>query len=177
MWKCVLAAFCFLLIFTSTAATPVYTDQLPRFQGDTWAVADPDGEFVAMFVFEPGRPGEGRAMFYSYDVPTDGLRLEWDAPYRDIQTGYEIEDRLGNPHTIEITNDGLIMDGGEVVPATIVDQVARSLVIAACLDNCRRNECSGSFVIVCCPCCFCTHACLGISFMDWLCCDYLYGCD
>ena len=176
MWKPLAGALCFVLFCTSATAIPIHTDQVPRLRGDTWAVADTDGEYVVMFTFEPGKPGEGRAMMYSYDVPTETLKLEWNAPYTETGTGYVVKDSSGNPHTIEIAEDGLIFDGSDVLPASPIDEVVRVVLTVDCLDDCRRNACSGDFLVVCCPCCFCSHACMGISFMDGLCCVYLWGC-
>lgn len=167
------------ILIGASASAATLVSELPVYDGDTWAVVDPDDTIAAIMVFEEGLPGTGWLIVYKHDLTTGRTREYSRFPYEETATGYRVQDQFDNWHTIEPVGPGEIsIDGGDPYGATnaSANPPLTHIAATACLAGCYAGACDGIFHAVCCQCCYCVHSCLGISFMDWACCFYIGGC-
>ena len=169
------------MVMLALVATPAlatrYTDELPTFAGDTWAIASTDDSVALMLVFEEAQPeGSGKFSVYRYEFDTEIIRELSSTEYYGTPTGYKVQDTEGNWHTIDPQGtNAYVVDQGPPVSATNVTGVINAIIKAVCIAGCYADECQGFYPTICCPCCICMHECADITFLDDLCCFYLYG--
>lgn len=147
----------------------VYTDQIPIYSGEEWAVASDDDSMVVIYVFQ-----DSTSTFfeYLYDTAANSTTLLAQAPSSPTPTGHKVLgpdntwhhydrvlDPLGQP-------DYLLLDGSPRNWTYVEATKRRKLRTLLCLGGCYAFSCGA-----CCGCCFCVHNCTGQQYWNPSCCQ------
>lgn len=151
---------------------PISSDQVPIFSGEEWAVAASNQTAVMILVFQDST---STLLEYRYEPSTNTTTLVGRTASIATTKGHKVRDPNNRWHNFDRVLDAsgapeaLEIDGTRGHWTYIQSGAVRQINDGGtdCIAGCIGTVCP---LYGCCPCCYCIHQCLGVSWLNFICC-------